>query len=80
MALEEASPTAIPGRLPRTGRETFLVQPFPRGSINSRADVPAGGRPLGWRYRGRQRRYGKRSDLLAHAWLNACIRSCASAR
>ena len=30
MALEEASPTAIPGHLPRTGRETCLVQPFLR--------------------------------------------------
>ncbi len=30
MAREENSPTAIPGHLPRTGRETRLVQPFPR--------------------------------------------------
>ena len=29
MAREEASPTAIAGHLPRTGRETRLVQPFP---------------------------------------------------
>ena len=29
MAREEASSTAIPGHLPRTGRESCLVQPFP---------------------------------------------------
>jgi len=30
MAREEASPTAVPGHMPRNGCETRLVQPFPR--------------------------------------------------
>ena len=47
--LEEASPTAIPGHLPRTGRETCLVQPFP--SLGHSPVRPYRERPKGSRKR-----------------------------